>query len=35
MKGGINKIMRNITATQAKSDFEKVYIIIHTLVPFI
>lgn len=24
MKGGLNKIMRNITATQAKTDFEKV-----------
>jgi hypothetical protein len=26
MKGGLNKIMRNITATSAKSDFEKVII---------
>ena len=24
MKGGINKLMRNITATSAKTDFEKV-----------
>lgn len=24
MKGGINKIIRNITATSGKSDFEKV-----------
>lgn len=28
MKGGINKIIRNITATQAKGDFEKVLILI-------
>jgi len=27
MKGGINKIVRNIVATKGKSEIEKVYII--------
>jgi hypothetical protein len=35
MKGGINKLVRNIVATKGKSDFEKVSDIVINNFPFL